>query len=325
MQHVTLGYTDSTIEVAPATALRGKTVVGLYFGRPSCDLCEQFMLDLRHITAGCTDTAIVLVSRATTPADSKWYFGEMYDWLAVPHESARPYIGSMLADLFHIRTTPAFVLLDAAGRTLCTNGHRRLTADQTGRDFPWRDPACIHRPTVNFDLPNQARPRDLPPLPVRPHLAPQGSPPPDFCTPRPAVATPPAPTAPPVAPLAPIGRTTDVHQRTWWRRDNTSNPTKTTRRLSQRTDCNPDTVVLARPPPVPTTRRLPQRSDCKPDTVVPARLPPKPNRETTWHPTDTYRDHTDGCRHPEHIPQGKHTLLPSNGLFTSLPTKPAHT
>ncbi len=68
----------------------------------------------------------------------------MYDWLAVPHESARPYIGSTLADLFHVRTAPVLVLLDVAGRTLCTDGHCRLTEDPTGRDFPWRDPARIH-------------------------------------------------------------------------------------------------------------------------------------------------------------------------------------
>jgi hypothetical protein len=192
LKRVTLGYTDSTIKVVPVKALRGKAVVRLYFGRPSCERCAQFIRDLQHITAGRANTAIILVSHATTPAESKRYFGDMYDWLAVPHESATAYVGSTLADHFRVRTTPALVLLDAANRILCIDGHRRLTADRMGRDFPWRDPTCIRRPTVNFDLPNRARPRDRPPFPVRPQLAPQGSPPPDFSTPLPDVATPPA-------------------------------------------------------------------------------------------------------------------------------------
>ena len=241
-------------------------------------------MDLRHITAGRTDTAIILVSRATTPAESKLYFGDMYDWLAVPHESATPYVGSTLADLFQVRTTPALVLLDAAGRILCPDGHRRLTADRMGRDFPWRDPTNVRRPTVNFDLPNRARPHDLPPLPVHPQLAPQGSPPPDFSTPLPGVATPPAPAAPPLAPSANIGRTADVHQRTRWRRDVTGNPPE-------------------------TTRLLPQRMDSTPETVVPARPPPKPNREKTVCPTDTDFARSDRRQQPENIPQGKHTSL----------------
>jgi hypothetical protein len=121
LKHVTLGYTDSTIKVVPAKALRGKAVVGLYFGRPSCEDCAQFIRDLRHITAGCTDTAIILVSSATTPTESKRYFGDMYEWLAVPHESATAYVGSALADLFRVRTTPALVLLDGGQDPL----HRR--------------------------------------------------------------------------------------------------------------------------------------------------------------------------------------------------------
>ena len=153
LKHVTLGYTDSTVEVKPADALRGKAVVGLYFGRPSCGHCVQLLKDLRHLASSRTDTAIILVSRGTTPAESKRYFGDMYDWLAVPHEAATGSVRSALADRFQVRTIPALVLLDAAGKVICTNGRGRLTADRLGRDFPWRDLACIRKPTVNFDLP----------------------------------------------------------------------------------------------------------------------------------------------------------------------------
>ncbi len=174
LKHVTLGYTDSTVEVKPADALRGKAVAGFYFGCPSCGHCVQLLKDLRHLASSRTNTTIILVSRGTTPAESKWYFGDMYDWLAVPHEAATGSVGSALADRFQVRTIPALVLLDAAGKVICTDRRGWLTADRLGRDFPWGDPARIRKPTVNFDLPGRARPLDLPPLQLHPQLAPRG-------------------------------------------------------------------------------------------------------------------------------------------------------
>jgi hypothetical protein len=143
LKHVTLGYMNSTVEVKPADALHGKAVVGLYFGRPSCGHCVQLLKDLRHLASSRTDIAIILVSRGTTPAESKRYFGDMYDWLAVPHESATGSVGSALADRFQVRTIPALVLLDAAGKVICTDRRGRLTADRLERDFLWQDPARI--------------------------------------------------------------------------------------------------------------------------------------------------------------------------------------
>ncbi len=136
LKHVTLGYTDSTVKVKPADALRGKAVVGLYFGCPSCGHCVQLLKDLRHLASSRTDTVIILISRGTTPAESKRYFGDMYDWLTVLHEAATGSVGSALADRFQVRTIPELVLLDAAGKVICTDGRVRLTADRLGQDFP---------------------------------------------------------------------------------------------------------------------------------------------------------------------------------------------
>jgi hypothetical protein len=278
--------------VKPADALCGKTVVGLYFGCPSCGHCVQLLKDLRHLASSRTNTAIILVSHGTTALESKQYFGDMYDWLMVPHEAATGSVGSALADRFQVRTILALVLLDAAGKVICTDGRGRLTADRLGRDFPWQDPARIQKPTVNFDLPGQARPLDLPPLQLRPQLAPQGGPPPAFTCHLPDLARPPSAKATSVTPLANIDLSADVHQQTRRRRDVARNPSE-------------------------TTQQLPQLAVSTPVSVPEARPPPKPNRGTTLGlGVKTYSPATDsacgnGRQKPKDIPQA--TVETSNG------------
>jgi hypothetical protein len=265
----------------------------------------QLLKDLRHLASSRTDTAIILVLRGTTPAESNWYFGDMYDWLAVPHKAATGSVGSALADRFQVRTILALVLLDPAGKVICTNGRGRLTADRLGRDFPWRDPACIQKPTVNFDLPGRARPLDLPPLQLRPQLAPQGGPPPAFTCCLSDLARPPASKATSVTPSANINLTADVHQRAQRRGDVARNPSETTQRLPQ--------LAVSTPVSVPEARPL-----------------PKPNRGTTLGlGVKTYSPATDSARGDgrqklEDIPQGKHTSLmqsqPLAGIHPFTPT-----
>ncbi len=180
LRHVTIGDTESTLNIAPSKALRGSSIIGLYFGRESCRLCGPVLEDLRQLAAQCTNTSIILVPVGTTGAEVKRYFGNMYAWLLVPYDGA---VGSLLVERFQIRTVPALVLLDALGKVICIDRRARLAADKLGRDFPWRVAVPHQRPTVNFDLPAQARPLGLPPPPTQPYPAPPGMPPRRFTLP----------------------------------------------------------------------------------------------------------------------------------------------
>ncbi len=188
LRHVTIGYTDSTLDIVPTNALHGSSVVGLYFGRESCPHCGPVLEDPRQLVAQRIDTSIILVPVGTTRAESKRYFGNLYDWLSVPYDGV---VGYSLVDRFEIKTVPALILLDL-GKVICINGRARLATDRFGHNFPWRVAAPHHRPAVNFDLPARARHRGLPLPPTQLHPAPTGMPPRCF-TPLPATL--PDPTA----------------------------------------------------------------------------------------------------------------------------------
>jgi hypothetical protein len=180
LRHVTIGYTESTLDIALSKALCGSSIIGLYFGRESCQHCGPVLEDLRQLAAQRTDTSIILVPVGTTRAEAKHYFGNMYAWLSVPYDGA---VGSLLKEHFQIRTVPALVLLDASGKVICINGRVWLAADKLGRDFLWTVAVPHRRPTVNFDLPAQARPLGLPLPTTQPYPAPPGTPPRHFTLP----------------------------------------------------------------------------------------------------------------------------------------------
>jgi hypothetical protein len=180
LRHVTIGFMESTLDIAPSKALRGSLVIGLYFGHESCQHCGPLLKDLQQLAAQRTNTSIILVPVGTTRVESKRYFGNMYAWLSVPYDGAA---GISLVERFQIRTVPALVLLDALGAVICIDGRARLAVDRLGRDFPWRVAVPHQCPTVNFDLPARARPLGLPPPPMQPYPAPPGTPPQRFTLP----------------------------------------------------------------------------------------------------------------------------------------------
>jgi hypothetical protein len=94
--------------------------------------------------------SVILVPVGTTPAESKRYFGELYDWLAVLYDGV---VGRMLVDRFNVTTVPAIVLLDASGKVICANGRAHIATDRLGDNFPWRAHRSTSLPTVDFDLP----------------------------------------------------------------------------------------------------------------------------------------------------------------------------
>jgi hypothetical protein len=122
----------------------------LYFGRESCPHCGPVLEDLRQLVAQRIDTSIILIPVGTMRAESKRYFGNLYDWLSVPYDGV---VGYLFVDRFGIKTVPPLILLDTSGKVICIDGRARLAMDRLGHDFSWRVAAPHHPPAVNFDLP----------------------------------------------------------------------------------------------------------------------------------------------------------------------------
>ncbi len=139
--------------------------------------------DLRQLVAQRIDTSIILVPVGTTRAESKRYFGNLYDWLSVPYDGV---VGYSLVDRFGIKTVPALILLNALGKVIASTDGRALQwigLGTTSRGEWLRHTtaplsiliylrehgivAC-HRPQRNFILRRQGCPRvalrRLPPL-----------------------------------------------------------------------------------------------------------------------------------------------------------------
>ena len=147
LRHVTIGFTESTLNIAPSVALRGSSVIGLYFGRESCRHCGQLVEVLQQLAAHHPDTSIILVPVDSTRAESKRYFGNMYSWLLVPYNGVT---GVSLVERFQIKTVPALVLLDASGAVICRDGRALLEADKLGQNFPWRADVRLSAPIPGY-------------------------------------------------------------------------------------------------------------------------------------------------------------------------------
>ena len=127
-------------------ALRGKSVVGLYFSADWCGPCRQFTPELvsfynkMNARRGRENQfEIVWISRCRDLDSFGKYFTHM-NWLAMQPEDAMGQRGQILSTKYKVKSIPTLVLLDDLGNTITTDARNKIPADKTGIGFPWRNP-----------------------------------------------------------------------------------------------------------------------------------------------------------------------------------------
>jgi thiol-disulfide isomerase/thioredoxin len=127
-------------------ALRGKSVVGLYFSADWCGPCRQFTPELVSFynkmnarRGNVNKFEIVWISRCRDFDSFGQYFTHM-NWLAMQPEDAMGQRGQMLSDKYKVKGIPSLVLLDDLGNVITTDGRNKIPADKAGIGFPWRNP-----------------------------------------------------------------------------------------------------------------------------------------------------------------------------------------
>jgi len=143
--HTVLGSTFVNAEgqTLDASAISGK-VLGLYFSAHWCPPCRGFTPQLagwyKHLREVKKDLPfeIVFVSSDRDEKSFGEYLKEM-PWIALPYSDRKA--ASKLDALFGIEGIPAFVIVDAEGRTVTKNGRVIPKSDPEGENFPWEPKA----------------------------------------------------------------------------------------------------------------------------------------------------------------------------------------
>mmetsp|Transcript_28324 Transcript_28324/g.41845 ORF Transcript_28324/g.41845 Transcript_28324/m.41845 type:complete len:313 (+) Transcript_28324:117-1055(+) len=138
--HAQLELQDTT------DALRGKSVIGLYFSADWCGPCRQFTPELvqfykkMNSRRGKKDTfEIVWVSQCRDLESFGQYFTHM-NWLALPPEEAMGQRGQMLSEKYKVKGIPHLALLDEMGNIITLDARNQIPKDKAGIGFPWRNP-----------------------------------------------------------------------------------------------------------------------------------------------------------------------------------------
>jgi nucleoredoxin len=127
-------------KVATADALKGKSVLGLYFSAHWCPPCRSFTPVLndkyKQLKEAGKDFEIVFVSSDKNQKAFDDYFSEM-PWLALPY--AERDTKAELSDLFEVSGIPSLVFIDAVTGALITDeGRAGVSGAKFVENFPYR-------------------------------------------------------------------------------------------------------------------------------------------------------------------------------------------
>ena len=122
-------------------------MVGLFFAASWCPACRSTTPALasayKALRARGHKLQIVFVSQDAEPADFDAHRTAM-PWPALPHGGTLP---ALLAEIFHVASTPCLVLLNGDGALISTDGVRLLR--KHARAFPWSSATPPETPHIH--------------------------------------------------------------------------------------------------------------------------------------------------------------------------------
>merc|ERR1712054_598115 len=127
--------------VETSSALSGVDAVGIYFSAHWCPPCRGFTPKLAEsynsMKAAGKKFEIIFASSDRDTGAFDEYFKEM-PWLALPFvDRAKK---EALSKKFKVQGIPTFVIVDADGKTITTDGREAISEDPAGENFPWIPP-----------------------------------------------------------------------------------------------------------------------------------------------------------------------------------------
>lgn len=123
-----------------AEALKGASVVGLYFSASWCPPCRGFTPHFIQSYEGALEAKGMRCIFVSWDRDEK-SFADYYDkmpWLALPFEQRTR--SDLLGQRFGVRSIPTLALMDTNGRTITTAAREAVVNDPGGAAFPWASP-----------------------------------------------------------------------------------------------------------------------------------------------------------------------------------------
>jgi len=127
--------------VETSSALSGVDAVGIYFSAHWCPPCRGFTPKLAEsyntMKAAGKKFEIVFASSDRDTGAFDEYFKEM-PWLALPYDDRAK--KEALSKKFKVQGIPTFVIVDADGKTITTDGREAISEDPAGENFPWIPP-----------------------------------------------------------------------------------------------------------------------------------------------------------------------------------------
>merc|ERR1719359_748236 len=134
--------------------LADKKAVGVYFSAHWCPPCRGFTPKLAEMYTSAFKAKgmeIVFVSSDRDEESFTSYYGEQ-PWVALPFaDRGRK---ESLSKKFKVQGIPTFVIVDAEGNTITTDGRGAMAKDPTGENFPWKPKALSE--LLTFDIQTKA-------------------------------------------------------------------------------------------------------------------------------------------------------------------------
>jgi nucleoredoxin len=138
----------------PTSEILKDKVVGVYFSAHWCPPCRGFTPKLAEWYTKdlkAKGMEIVFVSSDKDEGQFTSYYGEQ-PWVALPFADRTR--KEALSKKFKVQGIPSFVIVDAEGNTITTDGRGAVTKDPTGVNFPWKPKPLSE--LLTFDIQTKA-------------------------------------------------------------------------------------------------------------------------------------------------------------------------